>query len=180
MCEMMESRNGRIDLGPIYLRPITMDDTDLIVRWRNTDRVRKNFIYQKAFTPEGHIHWMETKVASGEVVQFILCETDGDRPVGSVYFRDIDPEHRKAEYGIFIGEENAAGKGYGTLAAKAAVAYAREVMGLHKLMLRVFADNKAAVRSYEKSGFVQEACLKDEFLCEDGSWRDLLMMAVLF
>lgn len=34
------------------------------------------------------------------------------------YFRDIDWENNRAEYGIFIGEEDAAGKGYGTLAAK--------------------------------------------------------------
>ena len=100
----------KIDLGPVYLRPITMDDTERIVGWRNSDRVRKNFIFQKPFTVQGHIEWMETKVASGEVVQFILCETEGDRPVGSVYFRDIDRENNRAEYGIFIGEEDAAGK----------------------------------------------------------------------
>lgn len=25
----------KIDLGPVYLRPITMDDTERIVGWRN-------------------------------------------------------------------------------------------------------------------------------------------------
>lgn len=169
----------RIDLGPVYFRPITLEDTDLIVRWRNMDRVRKNFIYQKPFTREGHLQWMETKVASGEVIQFILCETEGDRPIGSVYLRDIDPENRKAEYGIFIGEEDAAGKGYGTLAAKGAIAYARDVLKLHKLLLRVFEDNRGAVRSYEKAGFVCEARLKDEYF-QHGSWRNLLLMAVIF
>lgn len=169
----------KIDLGPVYLRPITMDDTERIVGWRNSDRVRKNFIFQKPFTVQGHIEWMETKVASGEVVQFILCETEGDRPVGSVYFRDIDRENNRAEYGIFIGEEDAAGKGYGTLAAKGAVCYARDKMGLHKLMLRVFADNTAAVRTYEKAGFVKEALLKDEIKGNDG-YRDLILMACLF
>ena len=169
----------RIDLGPVYFRPITLEDTDLIVAWRNTDRVRKNFIYQKPFTAEGHLNWMETKVATGEVIQFILCETESERPIGSVYFRDIDPENRKAEYGIFIGEEEMAGKGYGTLAAKGAVAYARDVLKLHKLILRVFEDNIGAVRSYEKAGFVSEACLRDEYL-HNGAWRNLLLMAVIF
>ena len=55
----------KIDLGPVYLRPITMDDTERIVGWRNSDRVRKNFIFQKPFTVQGHIEWMETKVVSG-------------------------------------------------------------------------------------------------------------------
>ena len=34
----------------VYLRPMTYDDTDLIVAWRNSDAVRKNFIYQALFT----------------------------------------------------------------------------------------------------------------------------------
>lgn len=37
----------KIEGKQIYLRPITMEDTDRIVSWRNQDRVRHNFIYQK-------------------------------------------------------------------------------------------------------------------------------------
>lgn len=163
----------------IYLRPITMADTERIVNWRNSDRVRRNFIYQAPFTKEGHENWMRTKVAAGEVVQFIICEKRTDRPVGSVYFRDIDRQNRKAEYGIFIGEADCAGRGIGTETARLAVFYARDVLKLHKLMLRVFADNMAAVKSYEHAGFVREAYLKDEFL-QDGAYRDMLLMAVIF
>ena len=170
----------KIDLGPVYFRPITLEDTDRIIRWRNSDRVRKNFIDQRPFTRQGHLNWMETRVAAGEVVQFILSETGTDRPVGSVYIRDIDRKNEKGEYGIFIGEADAAGKGYGTLAAKGAIAFARDTLKLHKLSLRVFADNTAAVRSYEKAGFRQEALLRDEIRNADGSRRDLILMAVLF
>ena len=170
----------KIDLGPVYFRPITLEDTDRIISWRNSDRVRKNFIDQRPFTRQGHLNWMETRVAAGEVVQFILCETGTDRPVGSVYIRDIDRKNEKGEYGIFIGEADAAGKGYGTLAAKGAIAFARDTLKLHKLSLRVFADNTAAVRSYEKAGFRQEALLRDEIRNADGSRRDLILMAVLF
>lgn len=170
---------NRIEGQRIYLRPIGMEDTGLIVKWRNEDRVRRNFIYQAPFTKEGHERWMRTKVASGEVVQFIICEKENDRPIGSVYFRDIDPLNKKAEYGIFIGEADCAGKGIGTETARLAVRYARDVLKLHKLMLRVFADNAAAVKSYRNAGFVQEAHLKDEFL-QDGRYRDMLLMAVLF
>ena len=102
-------KEARIDLGPVYFRPITLEDTDRIISWRNSDRVRRNFIDQRPFTRQGHLNWMETRVAAGEVVQFILCETGTDRPVGSVYIRDIDRKNEKGEYGIFIGEADAAG-----------------------------------------------------------------------
>ena len=158
----------KIEGKQIYLRPITMEDTDRIVSWRNQDRVRHNFIYQKLFTKESHENWMHTQVETGHVVQFIICEKNNDRPVGSVYFRDIDHDNKKAEYGIFIGEADAAGRGIGSETARLAADYARDVLKLHKLMLRVFADNVGAVKSYQNAGFVQEAFLKDEFLQNGG------------
>lgn len=182
MMEQSERKTDRqvyIEGKKIFLRPIDGGDTERIVAWRNQERVRKNFIYQKPFTKESHEEWMRTQVQTGHVAQFIICEKDTGRPVGSVYFRDIDRENKKAEYGIFIGEADAAGRGIGTETARLAVSYARDVLKLHKLMLRVFADNAGAVKSYENAGFVREAHLKDEFL-QDGHYRDMLLMAVFF
>ena len=135
----------------VKIRLITKEDTPNIVAWRNNERVRNNFIFQEIFTEEMHNNWMDTKVASGEVVQFII-ETEEDAiPVGSVYFRDIEDE--RGEYGIFIGEDAAIGKGYGKQAAKLALDYAFHELGLEYIMLRVFADNISAIKSYERAGF---------------------------
>lgn len=136
----------------IHLRLMTQDDTAKIVMWRNRDFVRKNFIYQELFTEEGHRNWIENQVKPGHVVQFVICLPDG-REIGSVYFRDIDREAGTAEYGIFIGEKEALGCGYGTQTAKEAVAYAFTHLHLHKIFLRFLADNIAARKSYERAGF---------------------------
>lgn len=159
----------------IYLRPMEEADTDLIVKWRNTDFVRRNFIYQKKFTREGHLDWIETMVNTGKVIQFIICTGEGI-PVGSVYLRDIDREHGKAEYGIFIGEKEALSKGYGTQAAELMIEYSFRILGLHKLMLRVLAENVRARRSYEKAGFVKEGYLREDVCLEDG-YHDVILMA---
>ena len=175
---MRQKRENMILEGKnIYLRPMTVEDTDLIVKWRNEDFVRKNFIYQKPFTREGHLNWVETMVKTGKVVQFIIC-TNENKPVGSVYLRDIDETHHKAEYGIFIGEREALSKGYGTEAAKLMIRYAFDERKLHKLMLRVLAGNDRAKKSYENAGFVQEAYLKDDVYLENG-YRDVILMAVI-
>ena len=100
------------------LRPITDADTDLIVKWRNTPSVVQNFIFRQTFTPEMHRSWLTTKVATGQVVQYIILDNADGKPVGSVYYRDIDNHNRSAEYGIFIGEESARGKGLGTETAR--------------------------------------------------------------
>lgn len=162
----------------IYLRPMTYEDTDLIISWRNQELVRRNFIYQELFTRESHENWIRTMVETGRVVQMVICETAGDKPVGSVYLRDIDRRHKKAEYGIFIGEEQARGRGYGTMAARLMIRYAFDEMGLHRLFLRAFADNAQAIRSYEKAGFEREACLRED-VCIDGQYRDIVLMGIL-
>lgn len=162
----------------IKLRFMTREDTDLIVKWRNNPRVRYNFIDQDLFTPEGHLHWFDTMIDTGKAIQFIICEMDTERPIGSVYFRDISARHHKAEYGIFIGEDDAVGKGIGSEVCRLACDYGFRVENWHKIILRAFAENQAALRSYEKAGFQREALLKDE-VCIDGVYRDIVLMGLL-
>lgn len=167
-----------IDGNKIILKEITKEHTPLIVRWRNNPKVRNNFIFQETFTNEIHNKWMETKVKSGEVIQFIIYIKESDIPIGSVYLRDVDKEKQKAEFGIFIGEDIARGKGYGREAAQLICRYGFEEMGLHKIWLRVFAFNKAAIKSYENAGFFQEAYLKDEEKI-NGMFYDIIYMSML-
>ena len=162
----------------IYLRLMTLDDTDHIVAWRNSDGVRKNFIYQEMFTREGHENWIKTQVNTGKVVQFIICNLAADKPLGSVYIRDIDRQHNKAEYGIFIGEADARGRGIGTAAAKLMLRYCFEEEGLHRIYLRALSGNEQAIRSYEKAGFVREAVLKDDVRINE-KYCDIIWMAVI-
>ncbi len=162
----------------VSLRPITDADTENIIRWRNSDHVRRNFIYQTLFTPESHREWLRDKVGTGLVRQFIIHVKDAGIDVGSVYLRDIDLTHRRAEFGIFIGEERQMGRGIGSECIRLIVRYGFETLRLHKIFLRVLADNEIARRSYEKAGFMQEAYLKDE-VCIHGVYKDLILMRIL-
>ena len=162
----------------VRLRPIADADTDLIVKWRHTPSVVQNFIFRRTFTPEMHRSWLAAKVATGQVVQYIIIDKADAKPVGSVYYRDIDGHNRSAEYGIFIGEESARGKGLGTETAKLFTDFGFAELQLHRISLRVLAENTAARRSYEKAGFVQEGIFRDMELL-DGQYRDVVFMARL-
>lgn len=162
----------------IYLRRMTRGDTGLIVGWRNSDAVRGNFIYQEPFTREGHENWIKSMIETGRAVQMMICTLEGDVPVGSVYIRDIDRKHRKAEYGIFIGEGSARGKGIGTAAAKLMLSYCFQEEKLHRVYLRVLASNVCAIRSYEKAGFAREGYLKEDVRI-GGKYRDIVWMGAV-
>ena len=162
----------------VTLRPITDADTDLIVRWRNDPAVQQFFIFREPFTPEMHRNWLHTKVETGKVVQYIIVDNADGKSVGSVYFRDIDPANESAEYGIFIGEADARGRGVGTAAARLMLRYCFEEEQLHRVYLRALSENGQAVRSYEKAGFRREGLLRDD-VCIEGDYRDIVWMAAV-
>ena len=160
----------------ITLREITEGDTENIIRWRNHPAVRDNFIFREKLTAEAHLCWLNETVRRGKAAQFIIV--DGDRDIGSVYLRDIDRAHRKAELGIFIGEADARGRGHGAAAVKLTLRHAFEVLQLDRVYLRVLADNAPAIRSYEKCGFVREGLFRRDAVI-GGQGVDVMYMAVL-
>lgn len=159
----------------VYLRKMTVEDTDQVIRWRNAPHVMERFLFRTPLTKEMHLRWIKEKIGSGQVEQFIICEKEKDRGIGSFYFRDIDKEHRSAELGIFIGEKDALGKGYGTEAVQLGVKYGFENLKLEKIMLRVINDNVAAIKNYEKNGFkINEG--RTETMILDGVLKEIIFM----
>ena len=160
----------------LSLRPITDADTDDIVRWRNDPEVWKYFLFREPFTSEMHRAWLRTKVETGKVIQYIIVERETGRSVGSVYYRDVDEKNESAEYGIFIGEAFARGRGLGTETARLFTAFGLDVLRLHRISLKVLGGNEIARRSYEKAGFRTEGVFRD-FVKLDGAFTDVVFMA---
>lgn len=162
----------------IYMRPITEEDTELVVAWRNQSDVMKNFIYRKPLSVEEHQRWLREKVGTGQVHQFIVCMMEDSRPIGSMYLQKFEEEHRRAESGAFIGDTSSRGRGVGTEALKLLNMYGFKELGLHKISARILAYNKASLRFVEKTGYKQEAYLKDELFL-DGRYEDLVLFGAI-
>ena len=87
-------------------------------------------------------------------------------------------KNHSAEYGIFIGEDSARGNGYGTEAAKIFVDFGLSKLNLHRIMLRVFADNLQAIQSYHNAGFQKEGIARD-MIYQSGQYRDMVFMSII-
>lgn len=154
-------KDVRLEGKKVYLRYISYDDTDTIVRWRNQENVRKYFLFRDEFTTQIHESWIKNHIETGDVDQFIVCMKDTDRPVGSTYLRDIDHDNSKAEYGVFIGEEEVRGQGIGKEILELTCRYAFDVLKLHKVYARVIEGNDASLYCFLHCGFEQEGLLRD-------------------
>lgn len=137
----------------VNIRQITIDDTKNIVKWRNTPFVLNNFIDQRKITEESHINYYNNRILTGEVKQFIIMSDERD--VGTVFLRDIDYVNKRAEYGIFIGEEKYLGKGIALNASKQILNFAFNELNLEIVFLRVLKRNTKAIKSYHNIGFIE-------------------------
>lgn len=149
----------------LRLRPITEADTDNIVRWRNLESVKRNLYTREPVTRESHLQWLHGQVNTGRCIQYILESPEGD--IGIAFIKNIDNFHKKGEYGIFIGEESARGKGYGRRATELMLQKAFEELGLNRVSLHVFEENLPGIRAYEHAGFKIEGVLRNDFRYEN-------------
>lgn len=173
----MKPGRDRIECGGgLYIRTITEKDTFDVLRWRNSEPIKKYFIQQQDISEDDHKKWLE-KVRCGDVCQFIICREDGTG-IGSVYLQHIEREHAKAEYGVFIGDTDSCGRGYGTMVARAVLQLAFYELKLNRVYLRVLPWNARAVRCYEHAGFRREGILRQS-VCVSGKYCDILIMGVL-
>ena len=152
----------------IYLRPITESDTEMVLRWRNSDSVVSNYYYRKPISAEEHLNWIRNKVDKGEVYQYVVFTTENDTPVGCVYLQHIDEKTLTGETGVFFSEDAPAGKGLATEAVKLiGEKVGFEMLGLLHLTAKVMEKNTASRRVHEKAGYrlVKSVCGES---CTDG------------
>jgi RimJ/RimL family protein N-acetyltransferase len=80
--------------------------------------------------------------------------------------------YRNAEIGIFIGETEYWGNGFGTEAINMILDYAFNTLNFRKIIAEVNETNIQSLEMFKKVGFVEEGHLKEmEFI--DGEWTDL-------
>ncbi len=51
--------------------------------------------------------------------------------------------------------------------------------GLHKIFLRVFSNNLAGIKAYEKAGFTYEGTAKEDILLPNGNYQDIIFMSII-
>lgn len=124
---------------------------------------------------EDEYRWLEqqTSYSRGEY-QFAVEDFEGDL-VGRCGVTRLDWKNRVAELGIMIGTPYR-GRGYGSEAMELLCDFCFREMNLHKLKVSVFAFNEAAIRCYEKNGFVREGVCRQEIF-RDGQYQDVVFLA---
>ena len=147
------------------LRWFTIDDADDLQRICNNKAVAATsgsltFPYTRE-QAERVIEKIAKGVESGKWYCFALIERESGALIGDV---SLHPnEFHAAELGYIIGEEHW-GKGYATEAARAALDYAFETLGLRRVEGRCVTRHPPSARVMEKAGMTREGHLRESFM----------------
>jgi RimJ/RimL family protein N-acetyltransferase len=137
----------------ISFRSITLEDTDLLLGWRNDSETRKNSIGQKEVNKKEHLQWIKNMLRSKTDCLLLIAELDG-RPVGSFRldkFKIIgdvsSPDMRLISYVVAPDKR---GRGIGqAIVSEGCRSYGQS----YDLLAKIRADNVASRKILESCDF---------------------------
>ena len=167
----------------VRLRFIEREDLPRFVAFFADPEVREHLEVVLGVSGEQEKMWFESTLTLPVIEQpfaIDVREADGKgwRLIGSTGFHRVDWRSRSGELGIAIGDRTVWNRGIGTEATELLLRHGFETMNLHRVWLRVYANNARAIRVYEKVGFVREGCLRDGDY-RKGRYRDVLLFSML-
>ena len=166
-------------LENIKLRPLKKNDTQLLYDWINNRQLVLNNNSYFPTSEKDHEKWIENMmIKRSDLVIFAIEDTVTNKSIGICKLININWIHSSAELQICLGDESLCGKGNGTKAVKLLCQFGFNDLNLHRIYIQAFQNNKRAIRSYEKCGFLKEGILKEAAFI-DGKRIDVISMAIL-
>lgn len=136
------------------MSPLAPEDAGLWAAWLNDMEVAVP-LGDEAYVTYG-LERAQHEVHESAIRQdyiFTIVEKESARAIGRCMLFSLDHVDRRAMVGIFIGEKDDRGKGYGQEALRLLLDFGFNLLNLHNIMLGLYAFNERALRCYRSLGF---------------------------
>lgn len=168
----------------IVLRPITLEDGILIVKWRNDPNVRNHCMSRNMITLDSNEKFFKEFVETNKYKQFIVERIEEDfgviaYPIATVYLKDMDYGNKRCELCIFTSSDSEWRSDSQALAIKMLLEKAFNEYGMHKVYSYVFYRYADEVELLKKAGFTVETILKEEILFEEDKYEDIVRLCIV-
>ena len=160
----------------IDLHDLVQADSDRLFAWRREPEVSRWMSDQPPETREAHAQWVADFIADRDRRGWII--TYKGEAAGFLTLTGLTNCNRRAEWGWYIGDPDARGRGVGRAAQALGLDKAFDDLGLEKVWAEVLADNEAALKAQAAAGFRREGYLKGHAL-KDGVFRDVVLLAIM-
>lgn len=160
----------------VELRPLREEDSERLLRWRNSPEVAAYMYSDHAITAEEHARWF-AGIAGDARRAYWVIEMDGT-PVGLANLYDIDRNNRRCAWAYYLAEPQVRGRGVGSWVEYQMIERVFGELGLDKLWCEVLAANEAVWKLHQSFGFEIEARLRRHVL-KGGEPADVLGLGLL-
>lgn len=142
----------------IELKPLVLEDIELVRQWRNSPLILFNMEFQKIISAEEQLLWFNS--LKNEKCYYFLITVNSQK-VGLVHLNKF--ENDTAHVGLFIGNQNYVGTGISLGASVLILSFAFEELKLTKLFAKVKSSNNVAINYNQSLGFEFSDTLNDTF-----------------
>ena len=166
---------GRI----VRLRPVERSDLALLQELMNDPVVTSSVVgWGFPVSMHGQERWLESSSTSQEAVRLMVDDAETGMRVGSTGLWDIDWHNRSAFTGVKLHPEHFS-RGMGSDSIMTLMAWALNVVGLHRLHGAILDFNVASKHTYvDRCGWQVEG-VDREAIFRKGGWIDLHRVAAL-
>jgi RimJ/RimL family protein N-acetyltransferase len=164
----------------VNLRAPEMSDLERNLSWMNDREVTRFLAARYQLSHLAEENWMREHVSKPMTYNrvFFAIETKDGEHIGNTDLINAQPEERKCELGIMIGDKRYWSKGCGTDAVRTLLAFAFDEMNMNRVQLHVYDFNERAQAAYVKAGFVVEG-RRREAIYTEGAYHDTIVMSAL-
>lgn len=159
----------------LVLRPILRSDLEKLNKWKNDEEI---FMFLGGgFNPQSidqQALWIDKIISIDDKNKRFIIEVEGEA-IGLIGLYNIHNIYQNCEIGMYIGEKEFQGKGYGQDAYNLIEKYALEYLNMRKIKLFVVDDNSMALNFWSKLGFKTVGTLEEERYIK-GEFKDLVIM----
>ena len=155
------------------VRPMKEGDLEQVLAWRNHPDIRRYMYTQHEISLEEHTRWF-ARASQDTEMHLLLLEIDST-PLGFINIHQI-ASGGIAGWGFYVAPD--APNGTGRSLGQAALRYAFEAAGLHKLCGQALAFNERSIRFHLNLGFQREGVLRQQHF--DGQqYHDVVCFGLL-
>ncbi len=129
----------------------------------------------KSYTLEELKDYVRRMNESSNDFLFGIYTNDNNEHIGNIKIGEINIVHKFGNLGLFIGNKEKWGMGYGVEAVKLATEYAFRVLNLNKLVAGMYENNIGCYRVFFKAGYNEAGRLKKHRLCK-GEYVDQIIV----
>lgn len=167
----------------LSLRRPTWDELALFERWAREplleQMVGSQLLYLCRHLGPYHPDFVARVLSDAGAVTLFVEPRPGDRgPVGFVRLYGVNLTERFAFLETAIVDPQSLRTGWGVQAARLFVAWAHDVLELHRVEAKVYAYNVLSINALRRNGFREEGVLREARTYADRRW-DILVYSIL-